>query len=563
MKSIYNLTLAFLAASTMSFGAHPKIARDLEVNADGNATVIIQFTGTPTARHHQMVKAHGGTHRADLGAAIKGGAYSISRRALEALANDPDVAYITPDRPVHGLLDYANSTVGADVARGYGFTGAGIGVAVIDSGIDKYSNDLTTGNTGSVVYSQSFLPNANPDADDYGHGTHVAGILAGNAYMSTGSYYTATFRGIAPAARIVNLRVLDSNGYGTDSGVIAAIAQAIILKSQYNIRIINLSLGRPVRESYTSDPLCQAVESAWRAGIVVVVAAGNGGRDNFAGTNGYGTIASPANDPYVITVGAMKTMQTAARADDQIASYSSKGPALIDNIVKPDLVAPGNRIVSLLAKNSMLGSRSTGNLIPYSYYTTKNGNNNSLNYYRLSGTSMAAPMVSGAAALLLQKDGTLTPDAVKARLMKTATKSFPSFSTAIDPTTGISYTSQYDIFTIGAGYLDIWAALNNTDTVSAGMTAMSPMASYNPQDGKVYLVCDSSALWGTSALWGNSALWGTNVFVSGTSALWGNSALWGSSGTQGFSALWGNSALWGVTSQTSAESLQLLVNGEN
>ena len=122
-----------------------------------------------------------------------------------------------------------------------------------------------------------------------------------------------------PMASIINLRVLDGSGSGTDSGVIAAIQKAVKLKTTYNIRVINLSLGRPVLESYTSDPLCQAVEQAWKAGIVVVAAAGNEGRNNSVGTDGYGTIMAPGNDPYVITVGAMKTMSTGARNDDQIA----------------------------------------------------------------------------------------------------------------------------------------------------------------------------------------------------------------------------------------------------
>src|SRR5208282_1418967 len=125
------------------------------------------------------------------------------------------------------------------------------------------------------------------------------------------------------------------------------IQTAIQLKATYNIRVINLSLGRPVFESYTVDPLCQAVEAAYKAGIVVVVAAGNDGRDNSEGTNGYATITAPGNDPYVITVGAMKSMGTPTRADDLIATYSSKGPTAIDHIVKPDIVAPGNLQVSL------------------------------------------------------------------------------------------------------------------------------------------------------------------------------------------------------------------------
>src|SRR6202007_895655 len=156
----------------------------------------------------------------------------------------------------------------------------------------------------------------------------------------------------------------DQYGHGTDSAVINAIQTAIRLKSQYNIRVINLSLGRQVFESYTLDPLCQAVEQAWKAGIVVVVAAGNQGRNNSAGTNGYGTIAAPGNDPYVITVGAMKTMGTPSRTDDLIASYSSKGPTLFDHVVKPDIVAPGNRVVSLLASTATLPATYPNNNLP-------------------------------------------------------------------------------------------------------------------------------------------------------------------------------------------------------
>ena len=157
--------------------------------------------------------------------------------------------------------------------------------------------------TSRVVYSQSFV--SGQDASDgYGHGTHVAGIIGANGDDSTGPSFARTFKGVAPNVNLINLKVLDQNGSGQEADVIEAIETAIVLKDTYNIRVINLSLGRPVFESYTLDPLCQAVEAAWKAGIVVVVAAGNTGRDNSLGTHGYGTIASPGNDPYVITVGA-------------------------------------------------------------------------------------------------------------------------------------------------------------------------------------------------------------------------------------------------------------------
>src|SRR5256884_5687370 len=174
-------------------------------------------------------------------------------------------------------------------------------------------------------------------------------------------------------------------------------------------------------ERITLDPLCQAVEAAWSAGIVVVAAAGNQGRNDSAGTEGYGTIAAPGNDPYAITVGVMKTAETPTRSDDTIASYSSKGPTAYDFVVQPDIVAPGNQVVSTLAPNASLLSTPTDvYLSEYSSATTsstggntKNNKKNSTSsltantistsYMRLSGTSMATPVVSGAAVLLLQQ----------------------------------------------------------------------------------------------------------------------------------------------------------------
>jgi serine protease AprX len=171
--------------------------------------------------------------------------------------------------------------------------GSGVGVAVIDSGIsnvddlDKPSLALSS----RVVYRENFIMASSSD-DYFGHGEHVAGIIAGDGADSTCDRCMRTFRGISPGAQLIDLRVLDSNGNGADSFVIAAIQRAIQLKNTYNIRVINLSLGHPVYESYKTDPLCQAVEKAWNAGIVVVVAAGNDGRDNSFGNNGYGTIGS-------------------------------------------------------------------------------------------------------------------------------------------------------------------------------------------------------------------------------------------------------------------------------
>ena len=371
LKSII-VAMAGCLFPVLCLGASPKLAPDLPTYGPGTLDVIVQFVGQQSETPKGRITGLGGRFRSELGA-IRGASYNLPIAALNALREDPDILYISPDREVTATLDYSGPTVGAQLAAQYGLDGTGIGIAVIDSGIlsvrDLLGPNTNASNLSRIVYNQSFVSGVSSTADQYGHGTHVAGIAAGNANSSTGPGYFASFRGVAPGANLINLRVLDAKGVGTDSGVIAAIDKAISLKSKYNIRVLNLSLGRPVFESYTKDPLCQAVERAWKAGIVVVVAAGNEGRNNSKGTSGYATVTSPAVDPLVITVGAMKTAGTANRADDLIASYSSKGPTLLDHVVKPDIVAPGNRTISLVASKSLVAANSTtANKILYSYY---------------------------------------------------------------------------------------------------------------------------------------------------------------------------------------------------
>lgn len=462
--------------------------------------------------------------------------------AIPLISAMPNVQYVTPVRPVQRTLDVTDATVAANMAWSFGYTGAGVGVAIIDSGIYAQDDDFKGPNGQSrVVYSESFV-DGQDGSDQYGHGTHVAGIVGSAGVDSTGSGFSRTFKGVAPGVNLINLRVLDANGSGDDADVIAAIQRAIQLKSAYNIRVINLSLGRPVFESYTLDPLCQAVEAAWKAGIVVVTAAGNSGRDNSLGTHGYGTIIAPGNDPYVITVGAMNAKGTTYRWDDQVASYSSKGPTLVDHVVKPDLVAPGNNIVSVLAPGSTLATQYPQTLVPNNYYESGTVTGNSSNYLRLSGTSMATPVVSGAAALLIQQNPSITPDQVKARLMKTANKMFSLYSTAFDLWSLLSFSNQSDIFTVGAGYLDINAALNSKDMVD--LPAVSPTAVLDQTTGRVHIVRGSSLVWGTldSVVWGDTIVWGSTVLngltTTGQSVVWGDSILGGAG-----SVVWGDTLL--------------------
>ena len=287
-----------IVVSTACWGGNAKLSPELQGPNARKLDMIIQYMQNPTSNDDQNVVANGGTVKSKF-QHVKGGVYHVPSGSLNNIANAPNVAYISPDRTLRGLLDQADVTIGANLAASYNVNGAGVGVAVIDSGISNVA-DLQ----GRVAYSQLFNTNTTL-GDAYGHGTHVAGIIAGSGKDSTGSQFFRTFHGVAQGVSLIDLQVLDQNGAGTDSFTIAAIEQAIALKTQYNIRVINLSVGRPVYESYTQDPLCEAVEQAWKAGITVVVAAGNYGRANPTTTFGYGTITARGNDPYVITVGAM------------------------------------------------------------------------------------------------------------------------------------------------------------------------------------------------------------------------------------------------------------------
>lgn len=296
LRRQFLLWSCLLLSTGLASAQTSKIAPDLQ-NLLGNllstTNVVIQYNSTPTLLNVTKLLSLGGVINAQY-VSIPAIAVKLPVAVVSLLALDPSIAYISPDRPVAGTLDLTTAAVNADVAFQAGYTGSGIGIAIVDSGIYSHP-DLAS----KVVYRQSF--NGGVNFDDYGHGTHVAGIAAGSGASSTGPHFTRTFRGVAPGAHLIDLRALDANGMSTDSIILAAIDKAISLKTQYNIRVLNLSLGRPIFESYKLDPICAAVAAAWKQGIVVVVAAGNLGR------NGYATITSPGNSPNAITVGAMKT----------------------------------------------------------------------------------------------------------------------------------------------------------------------------------------------------------------------------------------------------------------
>ncbi len=358
---------------------------------------------------------------------INGQAALLPNSSLLALAGSGLVRHVALDRLIVGAMERTGITVGATAVRqDLGLDGSGVRIAVIDSGVAPGEDDLADPSlTGSQRIDRfaDFVGGLDAPYDDYGHGTHVAGIIAGNGFDSSGAR-----SGLAPGSRLVILKALDGSGQGRISTVIAALDYAVAHCSELNIRIINLSVGAGVYESYDTDPLTLATKRAVDAGIVVVAAAGNAGRDA-QGRTQYGAIAAPGNAPWVVTVGASSHMGTTDRADDTMSRFSSRGPTPVDRAAKPDLVAPGVGIESLSAPNSLLYRSMPAYLLSGTVPTPY------LPYLSLSGTSMAAPVVAGTVALMLQANPTLTPNAVKAILQYTA-QVYPG----------------YDALTQGAGF---------------------------------------------------------------------------------------------------------------
>jgi serine protease AprX len=360
-----------------------------------------------SAKHHVQV-----LRMLDGGAVI-----SANSAEVDEIAADSAFEHLSGDPLVKVGMSVSNMAVAADqvragVAGGLlglgaipGVNGQGIGVAIVDSGISPHA-----ALTNKVVANVSLIAGDPSVRDAFGHGTHVAGIIAGNATAAT-SVTNLFTGGIAPGVQLINVRVLGADGSGRTSDVIAGIQWAIANRARYNIRIINLSLGHPVMEPAATDPLCEVVADAVHAGIVVIAAAGNDGM----AANGQrilGGINSPGNSPLAITVGSINTWGTVKRGDDTVTTYSSRGPTRFDGAVKPDVAAPGNKIVSLEASGSYVASA-----YPY-LHRAGNGTNS---YMQLSGTSMAAPIVTGGVALLLQGTTSLTPSQVKMALQGGAT----------------------------------------------------------------------------------------------------------------------------------------------
>jgi serine protease AprX len=429
---------------------------------------------------------------------LKARAAYLPNAALAAITRSALVEDVLLDRPVEAVDERTGATIGATAVRQeLGYDGAGIGIAVIDSGVTTWHDDLTGSSAQRVVRFVDFVNGAGAAYDDYGHGTHVAGVVAGNGFDSGGAR-----AGVAPGAHLVVLKVLDHQGKGRVSDVIAALDYVVANKDALNIRVVNLSVAAAVHESYDSDPLTLAARRAVAAGIVVVAAAGNFGR-NPDGHMQYGSVAAPGNAPWVLTVGASSHMGTIDRQDDTVAAFSSRGPTAVDHAAKPDVVAPGVGIESLSDATSAFYTSKAAFLLPGTVSTSY------LPYLSMSGTSVAAPVVSGTVALLLQANPALTPNAVKAILQ---------------------YTSQvhagYDALTQGAGFVNAKGAIELARFLADPSGVPSP----------------ASSNWSAQLIWGNQRLRGGDLEADASA--WAADVMWGEPLTpSGANVEWG--AGWG------------------
>jgi len=375
--------------------------------------VIVQLRrGVDAARGRALVRALGGQPGVDLHI-INGLSARLSANAARRLAASPLVRVVSLNAAIRDttltnptpwtLATSFDQTVGAS-RLWYRSTGAGIGVAVIDTGISGDLPDFQTaqGSSSSRVIASAVVdPGATSAGDTYGHGTAVAGLVAGNGwYRDSSDPLFGQYAGTAPDANLISIKIADDSGNATTLDAIYGLQFAVDHKADYNIRVVNLSFRSTSAQSYTTDPLDAAVEQAWFHGITVVAAAGNLGSASDA------VSYAPGNDPYVLTVGAVDSQGTRSNTDDVQASWSSRGTTQ-DGFSKPDVEAPGAHIVTTLAAGSSFATACPTCVIGGAYF-------------QLSGTSLAAPIVSGIAADLLAAHPWWTPAMVKGAIVNTA-----------------------------------------------------------------------------------------------------------------------------------------------
>lgn len=315
-------------------------------------------------------------------------AVEIPSHELESMAKSERIKYISDDVNISTLLNIATQGVGATAVNRSGYRGKDIGIAILDTGVYPHPDLIMP--RSRITAFKDFINNRRSAYDDNGHGTFVAGAAAGNGYSSAGKY-----QGSAPLANIIAVKVMNGRGQGSSSDILAGMQWVVDNRDRFNIKVMSLSLGsEKVADGY-ADPLAVAVERVWDRGITVVAAAGNAGPKS-------ATITTPGISPKIITVGAVDDKRTVEVEDDTIAKFSSRGPVGRYG-EKPDVVAPGVDIVSLNTDRDYVSGMRPASL--------------NEQYKKMSGTSVATPIVSGGIALMLEKNPGLSPDDIK-RIMK-------------------------------------------------------------------------------------------------------------------------------------------------
>ena len=557
------LVCLLLAGANPEGQRRPSTSSDLAEHPRGPHThrVIVQ---APDSGLEPLKRGLTGRLRRALRSAV---AIEVDDAQLEALKKNPNYAHLSGDITVTADMAITNRVTGAtSVWQGTpgllglfgtpGYTGTGVGVAILDSGIATH-----TALDSRVAARVNFVSDEpGVVGDPFGHGTHVAGIVAGNRTAAT--FVTAAFAGgSAPSVKLIDVRVLGANGAGRTSDVIAGIDWVIENRQTYNIRVINLSLGHPVTEPSATDPLCQAVARAVAEGITVTVSAGNYGLTS-TGAPVLGGITSPGNSPFALTVGALDTKGTIDPSDDSVAPFSSRGPARYETVVKPDVVAPGVRMVSLEAQNSFLSTN-------YRQWHIAGSGKNA--YMRLNGSSMSTAVVSGGVALLLQAEPSLSPAQVKmaiqmgARflpregliaggtgsvnfnqslkvmnsglvdtLLTTVTSLLGASSGAYFHDNGTLIDRIYDRTGINLlRILDLGALFRGADEAERGVLHLLGPSNPLGSAGANYVVWGNVADWSNSyyVVWGNTiqspsgqyVVWGNNEFSDSSYVVWGNS----------------------------------------
>ncbi|HUK33379.1 MAG TPA: S8 family peptidase, partial [Vicinamibacterales bacterium] len=481
--TLLSFTCALMCANTASAQARrfPKMDRGLESLAvagskSHTSTVIVTLAdGTDLPADLQKYSRFGRLNA--LGAHV----LDIPDNQLPNVSNLTQTVHMHSDAVVRGLDFRTDVTSGSFfVNHTVGLTGAGVTVAVLDSGIAKGQGDFSG---TKVRLFKDFVNNKTQQYDDYGHGTHVAGILAGNGLDTNGKEM-----GVAPGAQLVVLKVLDSQGNGTVANVIAALDWLAVYGPTHNVRVANLSFGSEPCDQPDQDPLALATKALVNRGIIVVAAAGNDGTSN--GKKVWGGIPSPADAPWVLTVGASSSMGTLSRKDDQVASFSSRGPA-VGRYAKPDVVASGVGIVAPVPKGGSLVLANPNLLVTLQCLTL--GCSNQDLFMSLSGTSMAAPVVSGTVALMLQANPNLTPNLVKAIIQYTAEEH-----------------SGYSPLEEGAGFLNTLGAVRLAKFFASGLPGSQ--APFSPA-------------WSRQIFWGNYRL--TGGIIQPNASAWRTDVVWG------------------------------------